>query len=156
MSDGGAGCKRLCDMSGEPLVEGMLVGQAEDLLTTEQTHQLTADIDTYKSEYLRTWNDTGVDAIITPVTPWVGYKPWTWVKSHQYVGYPTLANLLDWPGLSIPVTTVSRKEDGVVPADWTSHVPRNISDEFNKNQCESILFFFIGILLTVWLQMTLI
>lgn len=136
MSDGGMGCKRLCDMSGEPLVEGMLVGTAEDLLTTEETHRLTNDIDAYKSEYLRRWNDMGVDAIITPVTPWVGYKPWTWVKSHQYVGYTTLSNLLDWPGLSIPVTTATREADGVAPPEWTSHQPRNKSDEFNKAQCE--------------------
>jgi amidase len=41
MSDGGLGCKRLCDMSGEPLVEGMLVGTSEDLLSTEETHQVS-------------------------------------------------------------------------------------------------------------------
>ncbi|KAJ3530704.1 hypothetical protein NM208_g9207 [Fusarium decemcellulare] len=134
MSDGGLGCKRLCDMSGEPLVEGMLVGTSADLLNTEQTHQLQADIDAYKAEYSQRWHESQVDAIITPVTPWVGYKPWTWVKSHQYVGYTTLSNLLDWAGLSIPVTTVSRDEDHVLPSDWTSHQPRNLSDEFNKNQ----------------------
>ncbi|KAM5349637.1 hypothetical protein ACJ41O_006142 [Fusarium nematophilum] len=134
MSDGGMGCKRLCDMSGEPLVEGMLVGTSADLLNTDQTHQLLSDIDAYKGEYLRRWHESEVDAIITPVTPWVGYKPWTWVKSHQYVGYTTLSNLIDWAGLSIPVTTVSREEDGTLPSDWTSHQPRNRSDEFNKEQ----------------------
>lgn len=114
----------------------MLVGQAGDLLTTEETHQLTADIETYKSEYLRRWNDCQVDAIITPVTPWVGYKPWTWVKSHQYVGYTTLSNLLDWPGLVMPVTTASKSGDSSLPPDWVSHKPRNKADEFNKNQCK--------------------
>ncbi|VUC24526.1 unnamed protein product [Clonostachys rosea] len=134
MSDGGLGCKRLCDMSGEPLVEGMLVGTSEDLLSTEETHQLLADIDAYRAEYLRHWNEGGYDAIITPVTPWVGYKPWTWVKSNQYVGYTTLSNLLDWAGLAIPVTTVSKEKDQTPPADWVEYQPRNPSDEFNKQQ----------------------
>jgi amidase len=134
MSDGGMGCKRLCDMSGEPLVEGMLVGTSADLLDTAQTHQLQADIDDYKGEYLRRWQETELDALITPVTPWVGYKPWTWVKSNQYVGYTTLCNLLDWPGLAIPVTKASKERDCPVPSDWENHKPRNISDEFNHQQ----------------------
>jgi amidase len=158
LSDGGLGCQRLCDMSGEPLIEGMLVGTSKDLLTTEQTHQvcsrslstlsrytsnlnppmkLLADIDDYRKEYLRQWLDSGVDAVISPVTPWVGYKPWTWVKSRQYIGYTTLCNLLDWAGLVIPVTTVCKDAgDKTPPEEWTSHEPRNESDEFNKRQCE--------------------
>jgi amidase len=136
LSDGGAGCKRLCDMSGEPLIEGMLVGHESNLLTTEQEHQLMHDIDAYKTEYLRRWVDMGVDAIIMPVMPWVGYKPGTWVKSHQYVGYTSLANLLDWPALSIPVTTASKKEDGILSPGWITYTPTNIADEFNKSQCE--------------------
>jgi amidase len=39
LADGGQGCQRLCDLSGEPLIEGMLVGKPENLLTTAQTHQ---------------------------------------------------------------------------------------------------------------------
>ncbi|KAF4973999.1 hypothetical protein FZEAL_9067 [Fusarium zealandicum] len=134
MSDGGSGCKRLCDMSGEPLLEGMLVGTPANILTTDETHQLLADIDDYKGDWIRRWHESGVDAIISPVTPWVGYKPWTWVKSHQYVGYTSLCNLIDWAGLAIPVTTASKEEDQNPPSDWTSHQPRNRSDEFNKQQ----------------------
>lgn len=47
-----------------------------------------------------------------PNTPWVGYKPRTWVKSHQYVGYTSIWNLLDYAALTIPVTTASRTKDG--------------------------------------------
>jgi hypothetical protein len=73
-----------------------------------------------------------------PVTPWVGYKPWTWVKSHQYVGYTSMFNLLNWPSLVIPVTRVSKELDEPVPQDWLDHHGRNPSDEFNKQQCESL------------------
>lgn len=70
------------------------------------------------------------------MTPWVGYKPWTWVKSHQYVGYTSVYNVLDWAALAIPVTTVSKALDQPIPQDWQDHRGRNPSDEFNKNQCE--------------------
>lgn len=39
-SDGGEGCRRQIEKTGEPLIEGMLVGKPEDTLTTSQTHQV--------------------------------------------------------------------------------------------------------------------
>jgi amidase len=79
-----------------------------------------------------------MDALIMPIMPWVGYKPWTWVKSHQYVGYSSIWNLLDYPALAMPVTTADRQKDR--PDDeWKNHRPRNKGDEFNHQQCT---FFF--------------
>lgn len=40
LSDGGEGCRKLCELSGEPLIEGMLVGKPENTLTTAETHQV--------------------------------------------------------------------------------------------------------------------
>jgi amidase len=40
LSDGGDMCQKLCHMSGEPLIEGMLVGKPENLLSTTQLHQV--------------------------------------------------------------------------------------------------------------------
>jgi amidase len=71
-----------------------------------------------------------------PVTPWVGYKPWTWVKSNQYVGYTSIWNLVDWAALSIPVTTVSKVKDKVLMTEWVAHHARNKADMFNRQQCE--------------------
>ncbi|KAJ5161130.1 Amidase [Penicillium capsulatum] len=39
-SDGGEGCRRRIEMTGEPLVEGMLVGKPEHIMTTSETHQV--------------------------------------------------------------------------------------------------------------------
>ncbi|KAL2793264.1 amidase signature domain-containing protein [Aspergillus keveii] len=127
LSDGGAAAKRMTDLSGEPLIEGMYIGTAANLLSTPQLHELTS------SRYLR-WKEAGLDALIMPVTPWVGYKPWTWVKSHQYVGYTSIWNLLDWAAFTLPVTTVSRQKDEPLDETWVSYQPRNPSDEFNKKQ----------------------
>ncbi|KAJ9151117.1 Amidase [Pleurostoma richardsiae] len=134
LSDGGAACRRLCEMSGEPLIEGMLVGTSANLLTTDETHELLGQKFDYEAKYLHRWHAAGLDALIMPVTPWVGYKPWTWVKSHQYVGYTSMFNLLNWPSLVIPVTRVSKELDEPVPQDWVDHHGRNPSDEFNKQQ----------------------
>lgn len=40
LSDGGEGCRKKTELTGEPLIEGMLVGTAKDILTTAETHQV--------------------------------------------------------------------------------------------------------------------
>lgn len=40
LSDGGEGCRKKIEMTGEPLIEGMLVGTEKDILTTSETHQV--------------------------------------------------------------------------------------------------------------------
>ncbi|KGO75345.1 Amidase [Penicillium italicum] len=132
-SDGGEGCRRQIEKTGEPLVEGMLVGKPEDTLTTSQTHQLNADKYNFESAYLDKWISSDIDALIMPNTPWVGYKPWTWVKSSAYVGYTSIWNFLGYAALAVPVTTASRTKD-IPDEEWLAHVPRNDSDRFNKQQ----------------------
>lgn len=84
--------------------------------------------------YLDQWLSSGVDALIMPSTPWVGYKPWTWVKSNAYVGYTSIWNLLGYAALAMPITISSREKD-IPDQEWLDHVPRNPGDEFNKQQC---------------------
>ncbi|KAJ5965481.1 Amidase [Penicillium waksmanii] len=132
-SDGGEGCRRKIEMTGEPLVEGMLVGTPDHILSTSETHQLNADKYLYESSYLDRWTTSGIDALIMPTTPGVGYKPWTWVKSSAYVGYTSIWNLLGYAALSVPITNVSREQD-MPDQEWLDHVPRNSGDRFNKEQ----------------------
>lgn len=101
-------------------------------------HQLQFEKAKYERAYLNQWTDSGVDALIMPVTPWVGYPPNTWVKSHQYVGYTSVWNFVNYAALTMPVTTVSREHDQI-DESWRRHVPRNASDEFNHKQCKSWL-----------------
>ncbi|KIW72563.1 hypothetical protein PV04_00745 [Phialophora macrospora] len=133
LSDGGEACRKLCEMSGEPLVQGMLVGTEKDLMTPSELHQLNLDKFEYEQTYLERWADANLDALIMPVTPWIGYKPWTWVKSHQYVGYTSIWNFVNYAALTIPVTTVDVQKDQP-DQEWLAHTPRNPSDEFNWKQ----------------------
>lgn len=83
---------------------------------------------------------SGIDAIIMPNTPWVGYKPWTWVKSNAYVGYTSIWNLLGYAALTVPTTSVSKEKD-LPSQDWLDYMPRNAGDKFNKEQCECFNHF---------------
>jgi amidase len=80
-----------------------------------------------------------------PVLPWVGYKPKTWVRSKQWLGYTAMWNLLDYAGVTVPVTRADRGLDSVgggLNAEWEGHSIRNESDAFNYLQCECFLVIF--------------
>lgn len=90
-----------------------------------------------------------------PVTPWVGYKPKTWVQSNQWLGYTAMWNLLNYAGVTVPVATVDPVLDQP-GAEWVDHVPRNESDAFNHSQCEFFsslsfweVYLWLGAVLTV-------
>ena len=76
-----------------------------------------------------------------PVQPYIGFRPKEWVKSKQYVGYTAIWNLLDSAVLTMPVDVSDVVDDIEGPNDirgrWEDHVPRNESDRFNWEQCES-------------------
>ncbi|PYH97800.1 amidase signature enzyme [Aspergillus ellipticus CBS 707.79] len=110
LADGGQHCRHLCDIVGEPLIEGMVVGTDKDELTLLEREELEKTKQTYASTFLSHWQTKNIDALLMPVTPWVGYRPKTWVQSHQWLGYTALWNFLDYAAVTVPVTTV----DGVV------------------------------------------
>ncbi|KIV95233.1 hypothetical protein PV10_02910 [Exophiala mesophila] len=134
-ADGGKRCQDLCDLIGEPLIEGMLVGTAETLLSPEQRMVLSDKIWEFKRQYLAKWKDANIDALIMPVQPWVGMRPKAWVKSQQYVGYSAIWNLVDYTALTVPVGIVdSMVDDPSRDVAWTEYgksQTRNFSDEFN-------------------------
>lgn len=78
--------------------------------------------------------ESGVDALVMPVLPWVAFPPKVWVKSKQWVGYTAIWNFVNYAALTIPYTTVDPVLDRP-SEEWKNHVPRNESDEFNHKQC---------------------
>ncbi|EFW19048.1 hypothetical protein D8B26_007234 [Coccidioides posadasii str. Silveira] len=133
LADGGAECERLCKLVNEPLIQGMLVGREKDNLTRAERQELDKQKHEYRTEFLSQWNESGIDALIMPVLPWVGYTPKTWVESKQWLGYTAIWNLLDYAVATVPVTKVDPSLD--VPGDeWKNYKPRNESDAFNHQQ----------------------
>jgi amidase len=133
LADGGQACADLCKLVDEPLIQGMLVGKPEDYLTLEQRQELEDKIWQYQREYLRRWTESGIDALIAPVLPWVNFKPKTWVKSQQCCAYTSQWNLLDYASLVVPATVVDKKLDQPDQA-WKDHEARSPSDRFNHDQ----------------------
>ncbi|KAF4213038.1 hypothetical protein CNMCM8980_000170 [Aspergillus fumigatiaffinis] len=133
LADGGSHCKQLCDIVDEPLIEGMLVGTPADELSILEREQLEEEKWLFQERYLKQWKDSGIDALLMPVTPWVGYRPKKWVTSYQWLGYTALLNLLNYAAVTVPVTSADPALDQP-DQDWLAHTPRNQSDEFNHGQ----------------------
>jgi amidase len=158
LADGGEDCRRLCELANEPLVKGMLVGLPENILTHMERREVSSkppkkknnnkkninhlkfeDRKTaYQRAYLKRWIDSGIDAIITPVLPWVAFKPKTWVESKQIVAYTAIWNLLNWTSLTIPAGVAEPALDQP-DEEWKSHIPRNETDKYNHEQCKCCL-----------------
>ena len=137
LADGGEDARSLCDLAGEPLVEGMLVGLPEHTKTTKERRELEDKKTAFQRSYIKRWVDSQIDAIIMPVLPWVAYPPKTWVKSMQSVSYTSIWNLLNYSSLAIPATVADKKLDRP-SEEWTVYKPKNDADKFNKEQCQSI------------------
>lgn len=136
LADGGVRCARLCEMTKEPLIEGMLVGQPKDFMDSDQRQAHAEKILDYKEMYLKKMVESKVDAIIMPVIPWVGFKPKQWVESKQCCGYTAHWNLVDYTALATP-TGVFVNKDLDKPENcpnWSDHEYRSESDEYNHGQ----------------------
>ena len=133
LADGGQRCADLCKLVDEPLIEGMLVGQPQDILSVAERQALAERIWDYQHDYLKRWVESEIDAVLMPGTPWVGMKPKTWVKSQQYCGYTAIWNLLNYTALAIPAGVVDLQLDRPDEA-WRSYKGKSFSDQFNHDQ----------------------
>lgn len=139
LADGGSRFKALSQLPPtEPLIEGMLVGRPDTLLDVEGRMALYDEIWEFQREYMALWNDAGIDALVMPVTQWVGLRPKMWVKADMYVGYTSIWNLMNWTALAVPAIKVDREVD-VVDEEWRAHQPRSFSDRFNHEKYEELL-----------------
>ncbi|ODM19747.1 hypothetical protein SI65_04733 [Aspergillus cristatus] len=133
LADGGQHCKRFCDLVGEPLIEGMLVGTPNEQLSNPERELLEEEKWSFQTTFLNHWQASNIDALLMPVLPWVGYPPKAWVTSSQWLGYTAIWNLLNYAAVTVPVgkADVELDQPG---EEWVGHVPRNGSDEFNHAQ----------------------
>ncbi|GKZ25637.1 hypothetical protein AbraIFM66951_007095 [Aspergillus brasiliensis] len=133
LADGGQHCRYLCDIVGEPLIEGMVVGTEKDELTISEREELEETKWAYQTNFLKQWTASNIDGLLMPVTPWVGYRPKSWVVSSQWLGYTALWNFLNYAAVTVPVAKVDGSLDQP-DQEWLDHVPRNESDRFNWEQ----------------------
>lgn len=142
LADGGERFQSLCDLVDEPLIPGMLVGKPEHKLDIEGRMALYDEIWAFQREYMRVWNESGIDVLVMPVTQWVGLRPKMWVKADMYVGYTSIWNLMNWTALTVPAVAVDRETDRVTE-EWRGYKGRSTSDTFNHDTYEELFEEFV-------------
>lgn len=131
----------LLAQSGEPLrpLTTWILKESPNvkLRSLQELWDLTAKRDTYRAEYLQSWNDTassldvddGIDVLLTPVFPGAASP----LDHSKYWHYSLVWNVLDYPSISFPVTKVVPDVDIANPA----YQPRNKDDARNHEMCKS-------------------
>ncbi|EMG48282.1 hypothetical protein SBY92_003184 [Candida maltosa Xu316] len=122
--------------NGEPLLEqtSWAIDGAEDLDMHEQW-KWNLEKQKYRKQYLKHWNtytdkDGNIlDAVIAPVFPNVAPRH----RTTKYWSYTCQWNLLDYPVLVFPVTTVDEKLD----QPEKDYVPLNDTDKYFYEQYDS-------------------
>lgn len=128
-TDGGEADGEAINSSGEPwrpLSEWIITQNpcVKKLDVGEQTYWLE-EREAYRKEYALHWNELGVDAVLCPVGPGVAPKH----NTAKYWSYTSQWNLLDYPGVTFPVTKVDKNVDRWEDSDypWSGH------DAYNKD-----------------------
>lgn len=124
--DGGKEMLALLEETEEPLMELSKAAITENPYATELDlkglWELNAQKHAYRDEYNRYWNEQGIDMLICPVGPGPAQPHGT----SLYCGYTSQWNLLDYPGITFPVTFVDAEKDAGYPEGYK---PLNIFDK---------------------------
>lgn len=134
--DGGDDIRKTLTATGEPIcpqTEWVLSNKRVTRLKTEELWHWNREKQKYRKQYLKYWlnfnsakGDSPMDAIIAPVFPGVAAKH----RTAKYWGYTSQWNLLDYPVLVFPVTSVDLEKDQPI----SDYVPLNQIDLFVHDQ----------------------
>lgn len=137
--DGGNDTRRTLKDTGEPMcpqTAWVLGHDNVDKLSVEDIWKWNREKQKYRKEYLKHWlqfnnknGDQPMDALIAPVFPSAAAKH----RTTKYWGYTAQWNLLDYPALVFPVTTVDPEKD----TPLVDYKPLSEIDEFVSKEYDS-------------------
>lgn len=140
ISDGGVHVKKETEETGEPFFPYMrMYGTAPEMKVSE-LWKLHAERTKLIKEYLDRWNATAsqtptgraIDAIIAPATPFAGNPNG---KFHDYVGYTSPFNLLDYSVGTFPVTRADKDLDKIEDrTHFYSRTDENIWKDYDPEE----------------------
>lgn len=142
VSDGGVHVKKEVDETGEPFFPYMAMYGTTPEMTVSELWKLHAERTTLIKKYLDRWNKTSsktstgrpIDGIILPVTPFAGNPI---AKFHDYVGYTSPFNLLDYSVGTFPVTRASKDLDHKQPRlEFYSRTDENVWKDYDPEETD--------------------
>ena len=140
VSDGGVHLKKEIDETGEPFFPYMKMYGTTPEMTVSELWDLHAERTFLAKKYLDRWNATAaatlsgkpIDAIIMPASPFPGNPNG---KFHDYVGYTSPFNLLDYTAGTFPVLradkNVDTKEDRLT---FYSETDRKVWEDYDPEE----------------------
>ncbi|KAL2857734.1 amidase signature domain-containing protein [Aspergillus pseudoustus] len=130
LADGGKSVRELLEPTGEPFRPEMKMWDEAAEMSVYDLWQTHRSRNALCKAYLRRWNDSGIDALLCPATPYSGVAN----GKFAYAGYTCVFNLLDYPAVSFPCGVVSNKDidtaydDAHQPlSDWDAQIQRDYS-----------------------------
>lgn len=140
VSDGGVHVKKEVDETGEPFFPYMTMYGTTPEMKVSELWKLHAERTTLAKKYLERWNKTveqtstgrPIDGIIMPVTPFAGNPI---AKFHDYVGYTSPFNLLDYSVGTFPVTRADKDVDFKhARLDFYSKTDENVWKDYDPEE----------------------
>ncbi|KAI1608146.1 general amidase [Exophiala viscosa] len=136
-ADGGKDIADECAASGEPILPGLGEGASKHL-TVWEAWQLNKRRDAFRKTYLDAWNASAsktanglpVDAIISPVAPFVAAV----LTENDNLDYTSIWNLLDYPSVVFP--TGLRVDVGIDTGKVAGEAISGSRDELNASRWE--------------------
>lgn len=142
VSDGGVHVKKEVDETGEPFFPYMAMYGTTPEMKVSELWKLHAERTALIKKYLDRWNNTAlktstgrpIDGIILPVTPFAGNPI---AKFHDYVGYTSPFNLLDYSVGTFPVTRASKDLDvKETRLDFYSKTDENVWKDYDPEETD--------------------
>ncbi|KAJ5359467.1 uncharacterized protein N7496_011880 [Penicillium cataractarum] len=131
VADGGKSVANLLEPTGEPFRPEMKAYADAEEMGVHAMWQLQLERNGVCKSYLDQWNESGIDAILCPTTPYSGVEN----GKFAYVGYTGVFNVLDYPAVSFPCgmyadKTIDGAYDGNEPL---SEIDSQIRNDFNAD-----------------------
>ncbi|KAL4767758.1 amidase signature domain-containing protein [Aspergillus nidulans var. acristatus] len=126
VADGGKSVRKLLEPTGEPFRPEMKAYEDAAELGVHEMWQLHLKRNTLCKSYLDRWNESGIDAVLCPATPYSTVEH----GKFAYVGYTGVFNVLDYPGVSFPCGV---KADKNLDKPYVNHQPLSDIDAQIQN-----------------------
>ncbi|KAK3312535.1 amidase [Apodospora peruviana] len=134
IADGGKAVRAELEKTGEPWRPEMVFYAAATELGCSDLWKLHLERRAFQQRYLDKWNESGIDAILCPTTPWAAVEN----GKFSHVGYTGVFNVLDYSCISFPSGVMVDKAIDLPFSDATGYKPlsetcKTVQGEYNPD-----------------------